>query len=141
MFSKEEASALRREFWTGFGLYLSPVLSSEGLKINWLNYKTGVKNIYFRPDADREAATIAIEITHEDAGIRELFFEQFLELNTILHQYIGEEWIWKPNYIDGTDKEISRIYSQITEVSIYKRNTWLDIISFLKPRIIALDEF
>lgn len=141
MFSKEEAAALRREFWTGLGHYLSPVLSSEGLKVNWLNYKTGVKNVYFRPDADRKNASIAIEITHEDAGIRELYFEQFLELRTILQLNQGEEWIWELNYRDQFGKEISRIHTEISGVSIYNRDTWPNIISFIKPRIIALDEF
>ena len=51
MYSKHEASQLRQEFWTPFGRYMQPVLSSEGERVNWINYKTGAKHIYFRMDA------------------------------------------------------------------------------------------
>ncbi|MGN6618356.1 MAG: DUF4268 domain-containing protein, partial [Ilyomonas sp.] len=54
MYSKQEASQLRQEFWTVFGQYMLPVLSSEGMKISWTNYKTGEKNIYFRMNADNK---------------------------------------------------------------------------------------
>jgi len=40
MFKRQEASRLREEFWTTFGRYMRPVLSTEGIKINWINYKT-----------------------------------------------------------------------------------------------------
>ena len=32
MFSKQEASQLRKEFWTAFGQYMKPVLSADGGK-------------------------------------------------------------------------------------------------------------
>ncbi len=46
MFSKQEASQLRKDFWTAFGLYMRPIPSAEGDKINWINYKTGEKDIF-----------------------------------------------------------------------------------------------
>jgi hypothetical protein len=60
-----------------FGQYMSPVHSAEGERINWINYKTGEKNIYFRMHADHSKASIAIEITHKDDGVQALYFEQF----------------------------------------------------------------
>ncbi|MFA6277828.1 MAG: DUF4268 domain-containing protein, partial [Pedobacter sp.] len=64
MYSKEEASKTRQQFWITFGKYMKPILSAEGLPINWINYKTGIKNIYFRMDAEQHKAIISIEITH-----------------------------------------------------------------------------
>ena len=84
MFSKQEASKLRQEFWTAFGLYLSPLLSSEGERINWLNYKTGVRHVSFRMQADNRKASIAIELSHSDAVIREIYFEQFTAVRQII---------------------------------------------------------
>ena len=52
MFSKQHASQLRKEFWTVFGQYMSPINSYEGEKINWINYKTGVKGLQFKMHAD-----------------------------------------------------------------------------------------
>ena len=62
MYSKQQASLLRKNFWTRFGQYMRPVKNSEGGSINWLNYKTGIKHIYFRMDANTDHARIAIEL-------------------------------------------------------------------------------
>ena len=141
MYTKDEASQLKQAFWTTFGQYISPQLSAEGLRINWVNYKTGIKHVYFHMEAGKRSASIAIELTHPDAGIRELFFEQFLELKNVLHAELNEEWEWELHSTDENDKTISRIYKQLNDVSIFNKNDWPALISFFKPRIIALDEF
>ena len=141
LFTKDEASQLRQAFWTAFGQYLSPIPSAEGLKTNWINYKTGVKHLYFKMQADKSIASIGIEIAHPDAGIQELFFEQFRELKTMMQSYLDENWEWQLHTTDENGKIISRIFKSISPVSIYDRNDWPQLISFLKPRIIALDKF
>jgi hypothetical protein len=141
MYSKDEASQIKQAFWTTFGQYISPQLSADGLKVNWVNYKTGIKYLYFKMDADKNSATISIAITHPDPGIQELFFEQFREIKTMLNSYLNEEWQWALHDKDENGKTISRIYKKISGVSIYNRNDCPQLISFFKPRIIALDEF
>jgi Zn-dependent metalloprotease len=141
MYSKDEASQIKQAFWTTFGQYISPQLSADGLKVNWVNYKTGIKYLYFKMDADKNSATIGITITHPDSVIQELFFEQFREIKMMLNSYLNEEWQWALHNKDENGKTISRIYKQISGVSIYNRNDWPQLISFFKPRIIALDEF
>jgi hypothetical protein len=141
LYTKEEASQLRHAFWTTFGQYISPQLSSEGLRVNWVNYKTGLKYVYFKMDADKKTATISIELSHPDAGIQELFFEQFAEFKNILRDYLAEEWDWELHHRDDDGKIMSRIYKQIEGVSIFNKNDWPQLISLFKPRIIALDEF
>ena len=120
---------------------MTPVLSAEGEKISWMNYKTGEKNIFFRLHADNKNASIAIELTHNDAGIQQLYFEQFLQLKKLLEDAAGEEWIWQLHTTDDYGKTISRIYTELQDVSIFKREDWPKLISFFKPRIVALDEF
>lgn len=141
MYTRQEASRLRQEFWTSFGQYMLPVPSAEGTRVNWLNYKTGEKNIYFRMHADNRRASIAIEITHADLGIQQLYFEQFTELRRILHSILEEEWTWVLHTTDEYGKTISRIYTELPGVNIFKKEDWSKLISFFKPRIIALDEF
>ena len=141
MYSKDEASQLKQAFWTTFGQYIAPQLSAEGLKVNWVNYKTGIKHLYFKMDADKHTATIGIIITHPDIGIQELFFEQFKELKAMFSSYLNKDWIWALHDKDEYGKTISRIYLQLDNVSIYNRNDWPQLISFFKPRIIALDDF
>jgi hypothetical protein len=141
MYSKDKASQIRQSFWTTFGKYIAPQLSAEGTKVNWVNYKTGIKHIYFKMQAENRMATIAIEIGHPDLGIQELFFEQFKELNLVLKDALQEEWKWDLHTIDEYGKPVSKIYTQLNNVSIFNNNDWPALISFFKPRIIALDEF
>ncbi len=141
MFSREEAARLRQQFWISFGQYMKPILGAEGLPVNWVNYKTGVKQVFFRMDAEKKSASIAIEIAHQDAGLRELFFEQFQEFKLLLEGVLDEQWDWQLSTTNSYDKQVARIERVLPNVSVYNQQQWPAIIAFLKPRIIALDEF
>ncbi|MGB8193345.1 MAG: DUF4268 domain-containing protein [Chitinophagaceae bacterium] len=141
MYSKQEASKLRQEFWTTFGKYMSPALSAEGEKINWINYKTGEKNVNFRMEAGSRSASIGIELSHADTAVQQLYYEHFQQLKHILHAELGEEWKWQLHMSDEHDKTISRIFAEIQNVSLFRREDWPELISFFKPRMIALDAF
>ena len=109
--------------------------------MNWLNYKTGLKNVFFRMNADKKKASIAIELTHPDAGIQELFFEQFQEFRLILEDILQEEWDWVLHCNDENGRITSRIVKEIEGVNVFNKQDWPALISFFKPRIISLDEF
>jgi hypothetical protein len=141
MFSKQEAAALRQEFWTTFGRYLAPIPSAGGGRANWVNYKTGVRDIQFRMDADNKRAIISIELTHKDPGVQELVFAQFEELKTLLHNTLGETWTWEPQVRNEHGQRISRVFCELENVSVFRREDWPAMIAFFKQRIIALDEF
>lgn len=141
MYSKGELVKVRRDFWTAFGQYMKPVPSAEGYRVNWQNYKTGVKHIYFRLNAERTFASIGIEIMHADLDVQELFFQQFEVFQTILENELGEKWDWKLHEADVFGRKISKIEKTLPQVNIMSIDDWPAIISFLKPRIIALDAF
>ena len=42
MYSRQEASQLRKNFWTSFGQYMRPLPNADGERVNWLNYKAAV---------------------------------------------------------------------------------------------------
>lgn len=141
MYSKAEVTHLRQAFWTAFGQYMAPVPSAEGETTNWINYKTGVKHIYFRMQADNRQASIGIELLHPDAGIRELFWEQFGELRPLLHETLGDTWTWEADATDANGLPLSRIYTELRPANLFNRDDWPTLISFFKPRMIALDAF
>ena len=141
MYSKAEVTQLRQAFWTALGQYMAPVPSAEGDTTNWINYKTGVKHVYFRMQADNRRASIAIELLHPDAGIRELFWEQFQELRPLLHETLGETWTWEADATDANGLPLSRIYTELAPANLFSRDDWPALISFFKPRLIALDAF
>jgi hypothetical protein len=114
---------------------------SDGEKVNWINYKTGIKHLNFKMEALPKGAYIAIEIAHPDLGIQELMFEQFKEFKNILKGYLGEDWDWTLHAEDENYKVVSSIHMTLSDVSIYKQEDWPKLISFFKQRIIALDAF
>lgn len=141
MFKRDEAAKIKQEFWTAFGQYMKPILSSEMMRVNWTNYNTGLKDVYFRMDAKRNSASIAISIEHRDVEIQELFFQQFQQLQTYLTNELGEEWDWQLHITNDQGKMVSQIVKDLPDKSIFNRDHWSDLISFFKPRIIALDAF
>ncbi|MDN3584848.1 DUF4268 domain-containing protein [Mucilaginibacter flavus] len=141
MYSRDQASQIKQAFWTAFGQYIAPQPSADGLRINWINYKTGIKHLYFKMQADKRSAFIAIEITHPDFGMQELMFEQFKELKPVLAASIAEDWEWQLHHVDESGKTVSRIIKTLPSVSVFNQNDWPALISFFKPRIIALDDF
>ncbi|MGM0944303.1 MAG: DUF4268 domain-containing protein [Bacteroidota bacterium] len=141
MYSKAETSRIRKEFWIRFGQYMKPVPNAAGRRINWPNYKTGVKDIYFRMRAERDFASIGIEITHSDTELQELFYDQFMQFKRILENQVGEEWTWKLHQENEFGQFISKVEKVKEGLNVMEEKDWPEIISFLKPRIIALDEF
>ncbi len=141
MYSKDEASKIKQAFWTTFGQYISPQPSADGLKINWINYKTGIKHLHFKMDADKRSAMIAIELSHPDLEIQEMFMEHFKPYKALLDEELGENWEWQLHVSGENQKVISRIGTSISGVSVFNQQDWPALISFFKPRIIALDSF
>ena len=141
MYSRQEAAQLRQEFWTAFGQYMVPVLSSEGERVNWVNYITGEKNIAFRMEAGNRKQWIGIEISHKDPGIRQLYFDQLAQFKKLLVQETGEKWRWEPLMVDDHGRTTCRVFIELNEGSIFRKEDWPLLISFFKQRIIALDAF
>lgn len=141
MYSKQEASLLTQQFWTAFGQYIAPVLSAEGEKINWVNYKTGEKGIRFIITVNNQAAKISIILSHNDITLQKLYFDKFIRLTKTLHAIVGEEWQWHAFTKDHYGETISEIYTTLQNVNVLNKADWPAIISFLKPRLIALDTF
>lgn len=141
MYSKQEAAQLRQEFWTAYGQYMAPILSAEGEKINWTNYRTGEKDISFRMEADNKKASIAIVLTHKDPEIQQIFFEQFQQLKNIFVLSVAEDWNWHLHTYDSFGRTVSLIYTEKVGRSIFKKQDWPELISFFKKNMMALDRF
>lgn len=119
---------------------MSPVLSAEGEKINWINYKTGIRNLSFQMDASQDTAQLSINIMHRDDGYAYRLYEQFELLQLSFEEELQETWNWEKNRQSEHQQFVSSISIQLS-CNVYKESDWPDIISFLKPRIIKLDKF
>jgi hypothetical protein len=120
---------------------MQPVPSADGSRVNWSNYKTGAKHIYFRLQAEKHMASVAIELANPSTDIQARQFAQLLRLKSMLGELTGEDWHWVADRRDENGKTISRIYMELAGVNVFNEADWPRIISFLKPRIIALDSF
>ena len=140
MYSKEQASKLKTQFWTNFGQYMKPVPSALGLPVNWINYKTGIRHIHFKMDADNTKAVIAIEISHLQSAERLHYYNQFVSLKNLLTTTTTFKWQWNET-LQADHRIISSISLQLDDVNILDQADWPAIISFLKTHIIALDAF
>lgn len=140
MFSKEEIKENRIAFWTKLEGQLSKKKSVEGSKINWMSYPTGVKHLYFRMEADEEAVRLVIDLQFPDAGIREIYYEQFLEFQNILEErFKSMEWIKEHEHWNG--KTVSRISIERRDVTINELGDWDKMHLFLKLNFVKLDAF
>ncbi len=140
MYSNEQISKLKTQFWTNFGQYMKPGPSASGLPVNWINYKTGIRHIHFKMDADNTSAFIAIEISHPQDELRLHYYNQFVSLKKLLASTTTFNWQWNET-LQTDHKTISSISQQLNDVNILDQSDWPSIISFLKPRIIELDAF
>lgn len=141
MYSPQEAAAVRQKFWTSFGKYISPVPDAHQQKINWINYKTGVKGIYFKMDADNNQAYVAVEILLQNESQQQQYFDVFVSLKKQFEKAAGKHWSWNKSCSNANGKTVSRIWTELNEVNIFRENDWPAIISFLKTNVLALDFF
>ena len=140
MFSRDEARAWNERFFTLYGTYMrrhQP--QAEGAR-QWLNYRTGVKNLFFRIEATGKEALAAIDIQHADEGIRQLFFDQFLEFRKALESHTGP-LIWDTSYTLPNGRLIARIYQKQEGVSLYSEEDWHRIFPFFEQYLLGFDAF
>lgn len=140
MYTRKEVANTRQEFWTTFGRYMTPVSSASGEKVNWVNYKTGIKGISFRMEASNTGAKVYVSINAPGA-IRESLYQRFLSLKNLFHDVAGSEWEWHANKTDVDGNTLSVIETTLPGVSIFKKEDWPALISFFKKSMISLDAF
>ena len=141
MYTKAEASAVKQKLWTSFGKYMQPVPSAFGEKVNWINYKTGIKGISFKMDANKDFASISVEIFLPDKALENMYYQTFRTLAKQFEKIVGVEWVKEENIITNDHKSVCIIYKQLQDVNIFKESDWPSIIVFLKKNIMALDAF
>jgi hypothetical protein len=141
VYTKEEASLVRQKFWTKFGKYMQPVPSATGEDVHWINYKTGIKGIAFKMNADNNRAIVEIEIALKDEQLQHKYFHIFKMYEKEFDKMAANNWSFEKNFTDGYGKNFSYIFTQISPINIFRETDWPTIISFLKTNIMALDVF
>ena len=140
MYSKEHKREIKTLFYTSFGKYMSKNNASTG-KIKWLNYPTQVKDIYFRISLETKYAEVYIDLQHQDQSLRNLFYDQFLELKTVFKNTLGQDWHWNREQENKYGKKCARITTTLQEVNLYNKDTWAETFQFFEKHLLNLDVF
>ena len=141
MYSKAEASFITQKFWTSFGIYRSPVPSATFEKVNWVNYKTGIKGIIFKVDADKNTASVTVEIFLKDSMLQHQYFEIFNNFAAEIKKIGVNKWAFQKDYFQENKGFVSLIAFKLKNVNVFKEDDWPTMISFLKQYMLGLDEF
>lgn len=121
MFSKEDASKLRQEFWISYG---------KSFPRKWLLYNTNIKGFSFKFEASRKNAMVCLDIKHPNPMANELLFDQMLSLKNLLENELPKV-IYDDSFVLDNGESIIRIYvPHNKKFSIYNKNTWRDCYEF-----------
>ena len=133
MFSKEESSQLRKEFWTSFG---------KSFPRKWVLYKTKIKDFGFKFVADKKQALVCLDIESFDRTKNELLFDQVLELKNILTEDYLPDVIFDELYVLESGKIIHRVYVKYNgDFNIHNKNTWQNVYYFFNEAMNQFEEF
>ena len=131
MFSKEDSRKLREEFWISFG---------KSFPNKWTLYKTKVKGLSFKFHFDLKIAMVSIDVD-SDIEQRAKVWDKLVALKTILIDEYLPEAIYEDFFILDNQKDISRIFVQLNDVSIHNKNSWRETMEFLNKSMLAIETF
>ena len=132
MFSKEEASQIKKDFWIAF---------AEEYPRKWLLYNTKIKDVTFKFYVDNKKAQVLLDIEPKDEEKRKIYYEKVESLKTILLEDYLDDVIFERNFYLENGKVISRIWVEKTGISINNKNTWPDIFDFFAEKMDAFERF
>ena len=131
MFSKEEATKIKKEFWTSFG---------KSFQKKWILYDTKIKDFSLKFYADNKKAEVSIDIEMRDELFRSAYYEKIWSLEEMLKEEVGE--IQKDEfYTLENGKVISRIWVIKENVSVFNKNTWQEIFQFFVEKMDGFERF
>jgi len=141
MFTKDEEKALRSAFWTSLTTKMQKHRSSTGRRINWFKYPTGLHDIYVRTEVDKHGCRICIDLQFKNDGIRELFYEQFLETKTVFENAMQSPVIWIPNFKHPYGTEVSRIMVENNTTNLFRQEDWPEMQEFIVTHLRRVDVY
>ena len=132
MYSKEEAQKIKKDFWIAFAEY-NPR--------KWLLYNTKIKEFSFKFYVDNKKAAVMLDIETKDEEKRKIYFEKIESLKQILIDDYLPDAIFERRYFLENGKEISRIWVEISDISINNKNSWETIFNFFSEKMKAFEYF
>lgn len=131
MFNKEDSRKLREDFWIAFG---------KSFPHKWTAYKTKVKGLSFKFHFNLKMAMVSIDVD-TDFEQRIKIWDKLIALKSILEEEYLPEAMYEDFYILDNQKEISRIYWKLNNVSIHNKDSWQETMVFLNSSMLKIESF
>ena len=131
MYSKEDSRKLREEFWIAFG---------KSFPTKWILYKTKIKGLSFKFHFDLKMAMISIDVDTEFEQ-RIKIWDKLVALKSIIKDEYLPEAVYEDFFVLENQKDISRIYVELKNVSIHNKNSWRDTMEFLNKSMLQIEKF
>jgi hypothetical protein len=141
MYSKEEAKAMRQEFWDRFKTLSTKKRAKKNLPGNWILSQTGIKALNLRFHVDRQVAQVGIDLETRNMEKRLELYEKLESVKKILEEYMQKPMQWEIEYIRENGKSVSRIYVETNGIDIYDPQTWPAAHLFMFENMMRLEEF
>ncbi len=141
MFSKEEAKALRVEFWNRFKAMSEQERRKLGLKKSWMLKQTGVKGLTLRFDVDRECVALGFEIYFKNKFKEALLMESFEGIRHLLEAELEDALVWNDAFVTEEGRECARIYVQMKDVDIFQKADWDKMWEFMMKNMFIMEQF
>ncbi|MGQ2985518.1 DUF4268 domain-containing protein [Flavobacterium sp.] len=132
MFSKAEAQKMKKEFWTAF---------ADAYPRKWLLYDTKIKDVTFKFYVDNKKAQVMLDIEPKEDDKRIIYFEKMGSLKNILLDEFLPEAVFERNFYLENGKVISRVWVELTGISLYNMASWAVIFRFFNISMDAFERF
>ena len=140
MYTPEESKQLRLKFWEHFGMRcrVHPELSKK--KKNFILHRTKISGVALRFEADRKSARVILELGQRNEDKRLKAFEILQNYKIVLEEGFPDGLTWEFfHQREDSNKEVCRIYTELTEVDIHRQTDWPDIFNFFIENMIRLE--
>ncbi len=141
MLSKEELKNYKITFWNEFKTYMSKHRGNSGKRMNWLQYKTDLPDLYFRLETNKNSIRVCFDIQHKDKDIRSIVWEQMGELKQVLINEMEEEGIWNEHHFNEFLPDFCRIYWGKEGLNYLRENDRQAIFEFYEDKLVRFDRF
>lgn len=137
MYTKEEARAVKVEFWDGFKRYSK----GRGRKMtSWVLKGTQIKEVQLKFDLNENGAFVILQIDSKLDSKRHSTFEKFKKFKLVINETCGDELIWDKNYFIKGFKEVGMIYFHNKDASVYRKEEWDSYYKFMFEKMTKLEE-
>jgi len=141
MLNKEEKKERKARFYKELEGRMKKTPAAVGRKINWFTYPLNLKETFFRMEFDANGARICIDLQHKEQDIRQLFWDQWLELKAVLESTFGALLQFEEQRVNEFEIEQSRISIEKENLNFYEIDDLPLALDFFEENLQKWDAF